>query len=330
MAVLLGESSQSVVTGTVIYGSARWGHRAISAAKQATAATIEYIIIKAKRVGSSGDVTVEIWDTAYTNFSEISGLSDGDPITIGNLIGSKTVDSSGWSNSSFDSHTFTFASPVELPDLGIFIVSIKHPGGGLNNCISWAFPTGASHIQIKSADSGSSWTKETGITGIYQTWGTEGSAPGKPTNPSPTNTGTDITLDETPLSWDASVNASADTYEIYFRESGDSWTLVGVAQAGVSWDIAFGILNYETTYEWRIDATNVYGTTTGDTWSFGSISFDQLRTSYRLISGGSGSGPYDDPPGTQGTDWEYTGLNNMITIRKLVVAANDKIWFESI
>lgn len=330
MATLLGESPQTVVTGTVVYGNARWGHRAISAAKQETAATIEYIIIKAKRVGSSGDVTVEIWDTAYTDFSEISGLSDGDPISIGNLIGSKTVDSSGWSNSSYDSHTFTFASPVELPDLGIFIVSIKHPSGGLNNCISWAFPSGASYTQIKSADGGSSWTKETGITGIYQTWGTEGSAPGKPTNPSPTDAISDITLDETPLSWDASVDASADTYEIYFRESGGDWELVGIAQVGVSWDIAFGILDYETTYEWRIDATNVYGTTTGGTWTFGSISYDQIRVSYRLISGGNGAGPYDDPPGTEGTDWAWTGLNNMISVRRLVVVAYNKVYYENI
>ena len=329
MATLLGESSQTVVTGTIIYGNSRWGHRAISAAKQETAATIEYIIIKAKRVGSSGDVTVEIWDTAYTDFSEISGLSDGDPITIGNLIGSKTVDSSGWSNSSYDSHTFTFASPVELPDLGIFIVSIKHPGGGINNCISWAFPTGASHIQIKSADGGSSWTKETGITGIYQTWGTEGAAPSKPTIVSPSPTGvTNITLDETPLEW--ADGGNTDTYQVYFRESGDDWELVGVAQAGVEWTINFGILAYETTYEWRIDATNVYGITTGDTWSFNTIDFDQLRISYRLISGGNGNGPYDSTPGVQGTDWEYTGENNMLTVRKLVVAANNKIWHEDI
>ena len=330
MATLLGQSPQSVVTGTVVYGSARWGHNAISSAKQADAATIEYIIIKAKRVGSSGNVTIEIWDTAYTDFSEISGLSDGDPITIGNLIGSKTVDSSGWSNSSYDSHTFTFASPVELPDHGIFIVSIKHPGGGLNNCISWAFPSGASYTQIKSADGGSSWTKETGVTGIYQTWGTEGSAPGKPALVSPTPTGVaNITLDETPLEWGAS-DPAADTYEVYFREQGDSWSLVGIAQAGISWAISFGTLVYGTTYEWRIDATNTFGTTTGNTWSFTTIDFDQLRISYRLIRGGSGAGPYDSPPGTKGTDWEFTGENNMISVKRLVVAANNKIWYEDI
>jgi len=154
-------------------------------------------------------------------------------------------------------------------------------------------------------------------------------APRKPTNPSPANEATDITLDETPLSWDAS-DPAADTYEVYFREQGNDWELVGEAQAGIEWAIDFGTLAYDTTYEWRIDATNEYGTTTGDTWSFTTIDFDQIRISYRLISGGSGAGPYDDPPGTEGTDWAWTGESNIITVKKLVAAANNKIWYEAI
>lgn len=328
MSILLGQSVQTVVTGIVVYGNIRRGCNSISSFYQATAATIDYVNIKAKRVGTSGDVTVEVWDTAYTDFTEISGLDDDDAISIGNLIGSKTEDSSGWSDSAYDSHTFTFASSIELPDHGIFIISVKHPGGGVNNCISWAFPTGSGYTQILSADGGSSWTKNTGITNIFQTYGTEGTAPGKPTIVSPTPTGvTGITLDETPLEWIAG-DPVADTYEVYFREQGDDWELVGVAQAGVEWTIEFGTLAYGTTYEWRIDATNEYGTTTGDTWSFTTIAFSMILISYILISGGSGAGPYDDPPGTAGTDWNWTGENNMLAIRRLVAAANDKIWYE--
>lgn len=328
MAVLLGQSPQTVVTGTVVYGNMRWAHNAISSAKQATASTIEYITIKAKRVGTSGDVTVSIYDTAYTTFSEISGLNDDDVVDVGDLLGSKVEDSSGWSSSAYDSHTFTFATPLTLPDQGIFLVSVKHPGGGVNNCISWAFPTGSSYTQVRSTDGGSSWNKQTGVTGIYQTYGTEGSAPSKPTTPSPADDATSITLDATPLSWVDGGNA--DTYDVYFRIQGGDWVEESEAQAALEWAIVFGTLGYGVIYEWRVDATNTYGTTTGDTWTFSSIAYDQLRISYRLISGGSGSGPYDSPPGTQGTDWEYTGLNNMITVGRLVVAANSKIWYESI
>jgi len=152
--------------------------------------------------------------------------------------------------------------------------------------------------------------------------------PGKPTNPSPTDAATDITLDQTPLEW--ADGGNTDTYEIYFRASGDDWTLVGVSQAGITWTIPFGSIDYDITYEWRVDATNVYGTTTGDTWSFGAITFDCIRTSYVLITGGSGAGPYDDPPGVEGIDWSYTGLNFITALRKLVGIANSKVWFEDI
>jgi len=168
-------------------------------------------------------------------------------------------------------------------------------------------------------------TVETVTVGIRATAG----APGAPTNPSPTDADTNITLDETPLSWDAS-DPAADTYEVYFRESGDDWELVGVAQAGVEWTIEFGTLAYGTTYEWRIDATNEYGTTTGDTWSFDTITLHRILISYVLITGGSGAGPYDDPPGTEGTDWAWTGENTMLTVRRLIVAVDNKIWIESL
>jgi len=174
------------------------------------------------------------------------------------------------------------------------------------------------------------WTGTTPGTVTVSIRATDTGKPGQPTIVSPTPTGvTDITLDETPLEW-ATGDPAGDTYEIYFRESGDDWELVGVAQTGVTWAIVFGTLAYETTYEWRIDATNEYGTTEGATWSFDTIDYDRIRVSYRLISGGSGAGPYDDPPGTEGTDWAWTGENNMLTIKRLVAAANDKIWYESI
>ncbi len=147
--------------------------------------------------------------------------------------------------------------------------------------------------------------------------------PGKPTNPAPGNTASDITLDESPLSWDAS-DPVADTYEIYFREQGDGWSLVGVAQAGVSWVIDFGTLNYDITYEWRVDATNVSGTTTGDTWNFGSIIFAPILPGASGGAGGGGGG------GGSGEESSPNGENNMITLRRLVAVAANKFWYEDI
>ncbi|KKN68767.1 hypothetical protein LCGC14_0447870 [marine sediment metagenome] len=152
--------------------------------------------------------------------------------------------------------------------------------------------------------------------------------PVKATTPSPADATSSITLDETPLSWVDGGNS--DTYDVYFRIQGNDWVEESSAQAAIEWAIAFGTLDYSITYEWKIESTNIFGTTTGDTWSFGIIDFDQIRVSYRLISGGNGSGPYDSPPGVRGTDWEYTGESGMITVRKLIAAANNTIWYESI
>ena len=285
-----------------------------------SAYTITDVALNCWKFGSPGNITVSIRKT-----------TDGKP--SGDDLCSVTVADSEISTlPTLAYYIFTLVSSYALDDATKYAIVARAISGDASNYFqalghSGGYANGGSFL---SSDSGSSWGTESTIADAnFRTYG-ETPVPGKPTNPSPIDTGTDITLDETPLSWDASVDGNADTYEVYFRESGGTWELVGVAQAGVSWAIAFGILDYETTYEWRIDATNVYGTTTGDTWSFGSISYDQIQISYRLISGGNGSGPYDSPPGTQGTDWEYTGLNNMISVRKLVVAANSKIWFESV
>lgn len=105
----------------------------------------------------------------------------------------------------------------------------------------------------------------------------------------------------------------AETYEIYFREQGQSWVKIGAAQAETEFALDFGYIDYEKTYEWRVDATNEYGTTTGDTWNFNSVVFDPPLAG---ASGGAGGSP--------------GGENNMVTLRRLVVAVENKIWYEDI
>ncbi|MCK5615810.1 hypothetical protein KAR91_78830 [Candidatus Pacearchaeota archaeon] len=227
-------------------------------------------------------------------------------------------------------YTFTFDDSYALDDAKQYAIVIRATGGSAANYYA-PFGYGSSGYAGggSGTGNGTAWGAVSTTDDMdFRTYGGT-PLPGKPTNPSPTDAVSDITLDETPLSWDAS-DPVADTYEVYFRESGGSWELVGVAQAGLEWTIDFGTLNYGTTYEWRIDATNVYGTTTGDTWSFDSLVFSFLRISYVLIPGGSGAGPYDDPPGTEGTDWAWTGENTTLTVKRLVVAIDNKIWVEDL
>lgn len=300
-----------------VYG-ANWEAQSFTASSNYD---IKAIKLKLWRFSTPGIITVSIRATDGsghpTGADLISGTTDGDTLT--------SSSPGEWREIIF-STTYSLVSGTKY---AIVMRAVGPPG-----IVYWradgSTPTYANGSREESSDSGSIWTTRTGVDFMFEIH--TANLPGKPTIVSPTPTGvTGITLDETPLEW-AAGDPAGDTYEVYFRESGDDWGLVGEAQAGVEWTIDFGTLDYNTTYEWRIDATNVYGTTTGDTWSFDTIDFDRIRISYRLLAGGGGvgHGPYDDPPGTQGTDWEWTGENTMLTVKRLIVAANDKIWHEDI
>jgi hypothetical protein len=302
------------------FQAATWRAQTFTTVLSFTITSVKLLVF---RKGSPGTVTVSIQGVDGSNKpdgSDITGLSITD-------------DPSGYTTSSSGEWIeYIFPTPYTLSATTRYAIVIRTASGDADNRVSWradsSSPTYTNGEILTSVDSGSNWTAVSSIDALFETWGNP-LVPGKPTNPSPTDAVSSITLDETPLSWDAS-DPAADTYEVYFREQGDSWELVGTAQAGVEWTIEFGILTYGTTYEWRIDATNDTGTTTGDTWTFDTIDFDQIRVSYILLPGGAGAGhgPYDDPPGTEGTDWDWTGENNMLTIKRLVAAANDKIWHE--
>jgi len=158
----------------------------------------------------------------------------------------------------------------------------------------------------------------------YYTFTTVG-LPEKPINPSPANAATNVTLDQSTITWED--GGGATSYNVYYGENEAGLTLVSEGQAGLSFTIS-GItygspFNYVISRTWRIDAINESGTTTGDVWVFTTIKLaPPLPTGLSLDSGGGNEGT-----GTTGT---ATGENNTITIKKLVVAANSKIWYENI
>jgi len=89
-----------------------------------------------------------------------------------------------------------------------------------------------------------------------------GSPPGQASNPSPSNgaTGVSTTAD---LSWTA--GSGATYHDVYFGTANPP-PLVSSGQAGTTYDT--GTMSNSTTYYWRIDERNDYGTTTGTVWSF--------------------------------------------------------------
>jgi hypothetical protein len=89
--------------------------------------------------------------------------------------------------------------------------------------------------------------------------------PGKATSPSPSNgaTGVGITTD---LSWTA--GSGATSHDVYFGTASTP-PLVSSSQTGTTYDT--GTMANNTRYYWRIDEKNAGGTTTGDLWSFTTI-----------------------------------------------------------
>jgi hypothetical protein len=99
-----------------------------------------------------------------------------------------------------------------------------------------------------------------------------------------------------------------------------------LSSADVSWTPDADAFEWEEAVTWRVDTTNEYGTTTGTSWTFTALDLDHLRITWQAIDGGSG--PYDG--GTEGTDFRWTGLNNVMTIKRLVVVARDRLFYETL
>lgn len=91
----------------------------------------------------------------------------------------------------------------------------------------------------------------------------------------------------------------AQTYDVYFGTVGNL-VLVSAGQSGLSFQVP-SPLEYNTEYEWRVDAIEGQDTATGTVWSFTTLVFD--------------------PP-------VPTAENNMVTIKHLVAVCDNKVYYE--
>ena len=94
----------------------------------------------------------------------------------------------------------------------------------------------------------------------------------------------------------------ATTYNVYFGPTGNL-ALISQEQAGVSIVVPYS-LEYSTEYTWRVDVDVDGDVTTGNTWTFTTMN--------------------KDPPDA-GSD----GKNNIVTLSRLVVATDNKIYYET-
>lgn len=98
----------------------------------------------------------------------------------------------------------------------------------------------------------------------------------------------------------------AETYNVYFGLASGSLELVSAGQSELNLQVPFS-LEYDTEYQWRVDALEDGFTETGDVWTFTTMSLN--------------------PPAPSGTP--INGLNGITTIKRLVIATDNKIYYET-
>lgn len=167
-------------------------------------------------------------------------------------------------------------------------------------------------------------------------------APIKATNPTPTDTASNVTLDQATITWED--GGGATSYNVYYGVDAGSLVLVSEGQVGLSFTIT-GIVsgspfNYIIDRSWRIDAINAEGITTGDVWTFTTIRFDPPSPTYQysdyyyrlLVDGDGNFGAHPADGGVEDIDYVIVASapNIIKTPSKLIVAANNKIWYEDV
>ncbi len=142
---------------------------------------------------------------------------------------------------------------------------------------------------------------------------------------SPANTATGVTIQPL-LQWsiDGGGVEAGDLLDVYFKKDnsdfGEDDLLGGLVDAVLnsSWQIVGGV-DYNSTYYWQIQAA---ASGDGELSSSSVRSFTSLLFAPPLPTGITLDGD-GNPTGTP------TGVNNMATLKRLVVASNSKIWYET-
>ena len=140
--------------------------------------------------------------------------------------------------------------------------------------------------------------------------------PKKPINPTPEHEASNVGLNATTVTWED--GGGAESYNVYYGTLSGFLTLLEEGVTDTEYTLITGAWPYyDNIFYWRVDAVNANGTTQGDEWNFTTLVFDPvLPTGVTLDEDGN-------PTGTP------TGENNIITVKRLVAAANNRIWYET-
>jgi hypothetical protein len=253
-----------------------------------------------------------------------------------------------------DNYSWTFLHWFHASDWSDADTGTPYAGKerGYTNSVSYSYWTAGDNIayKINCTDCDGN-VAETPTTEFYEgdcdpglgirTYLFTSNLPGKASNPTPADDAVDISKGTTTVSWTAGSNA--DSYILVFSWYGgvSSVTTTDTEYNFSTWTpLYFDPLKYGTTYTWRVDSVNDVGITTGDTWTFKTLSLDYPRSIYYYPGTGfyyliwdDETDTWGDPPPVGTIDVDYTVVtyvNFIASHRKLVAASADQLWYESV
>ncbi len=266
---------------------------------------ISSVFLRVYRLNLPKIMTVSIREASGdgpTGSDLVSGTFDGDIIT---------PDSAGeWIE-------ITFVTPYSLSTATKYTIVMRNAGadGGAGAGVRWLAVAGSSSYPDGQAsysfNGGSSWSAAS-VDFNFETWG---SAPSRQINlPSPTDTDTGVTLQPL-LQWKidgASEVVEGDSFDVYLKTNDSNFGPEDLLRNVTDLDVQIiGGLSYNALYYWQVIPFSEEGDLLGaDAWSFTTITFAPPAVSV------DGSG-------------NPTGLNNMVTLKRLVAASNNNVYYET-
>jgi len=306
----LQESYSGTANYTVSTSSTSWYGQSFTTLSSYSATSVKLLMYK---FGTPGIVTVSIYASSAgkpTGNSLATGTTDGDTLTT---------------NSAGEWREITFSAPYSLSNATMYCIVVSTtPSGGNGVAIKGrnSAPLYSGGTGLWSNDAGSSWSILSGVDLFFEMYGGV-SGPSTPTLDSPTEDATGIYLNKDwllQMMWDDADAEDISLYTVWFYDPNVGWMeqTDRSRYSIVGYFMWLGYtLEYDTTYSWFVRKTIDEVDYDSDTWSFTTTVFDPpVPGGGGLFGGGAGDG--SGPP------------NTMKTYKRLVAAANNKIWYEDV
>ena len=211
-------------------------------------------------------LNIEVYINGITNETPPAFIIPPSGVTFASVVSTEVPDESSliakWSDNATNEDNYVLERSTD----GITFVVIATLGA---NAITYnetaLLPNTLYYYRVKATNASES-SVYSAVTSI--TTPPIPSVPTKATAPSPSTDSNTVELlsGKLTLKWSGAVNTT--NYAVYFGSDPAKLSKLADVPYVVAPTYTLSGLNSETTYYWRIDASNVKGTTTGDVWSF--------------------------------------------------------------